>query len=248
MSGSSGGASEGDVRRRLDDVTEALQALFEVLDQEEDLSAILDRVCEQAVRAVPGADLASISLLREGVPETAALTDEHALAVDEAQYRSGEGPCLEAARTRRCQRVSVPEVSRRWPVFARSATALGVASYLSAPLVIDTEYQGSLNLYSRQPHGFRELDAALLELYSTAAEAALRNARRYRQARAQAVHLRTALASRAVIDQAKGVLMAVHRVGADEAFALLVQRSQQENLKVRELAERFLADLLTPDG
>lgn len=69
------------------------------------------------------------------------------------------------------------EARERWPALAHAATELGVSSYLSAPLFIDREYHGSLNLYGTGDHGFRELDAALLKLYTAAAEAALHNAR-----------------------------------------------------------------------
>ncbi|MBY8854388.1 ANTAR domain-containing protein, partial [Saccharothrix sp. MB29] len=74
------------------------------------------------------------------------------------------------------------------------------------------------------------------------------NARRYVRARRQADQLQSALTSRAVIDQAKGIVMAVHQVDAEEAFNLLVDRSQRENLKLRDLAERFVDDVSQADG
>ncbi|MEU4742928.1 GAF and ANTAR domain-containing protein [Actinosynnema sp. NPDC023658] len=242
------GTDSGDdhLVRRLDEVTAALERLTELLEDEEDLSVILDRLCRQVIRAIPGADMSSVTLVRDDIPVTGAVTEDQAFEVDLAQYRSGQGPCLQAAATREMQRVAVAEVWERWPAFAEAASGLGVASYLSAPLFIDREYNGSLNLYSRSPHGFRELDAALLELYTTAAEGALRNARRYLNARGQASELRTALTSRSVIDQAKGIVMAVHRIDADQAFRLLVDRSQRENVKLRDLAEQFVKDATAP--
>ncbi len=239
---------EDEVLQRLDEVTGALAGLSRVLDEEEDLSVIMDRVCRQVVGAVPGADLASVTVLRDGTPRSSAWTEQHTLAVDQAQYEAGEGPCLEAAVSGRVQRVAVAEAADRWPAFAGAASHLGIGSYLSAPLFIDDEYHGSLNLYGGRTHGFRELDAALLELYTTAAEAALRNARRYLRARRQAAELQEALTSRAVIDQAKGIVMAVHRISADDAFALLVDRSQRENRKLRDLAEHFVDEATRPRG
>ncbi|WP_447008466.1 ANTAR domain-containing response regulator [Saccharothrix isguenensis] len=241
-----GGADE--VLQRLDEVTGALASLSRVLDEEEDLSIIMDRVCRQVVGAIPDADLASVTVLRDGTPDSLVWTEERTLAVDRAQYEAGEGPCLEAAASRTVQRVDVAEAADRWPAFAEAASELGIGSYLSAPLCIDDEYHGSLNLYGRQTHGFRELDAALLELYTTAAEAALRNARRYLRARGQVAQLQEAMTSRAVIDQAKGIVMAVHRIPADDAFALLVDRSQQENRKLRDLAEHFVDDATRPEA
>ncbi len=141
-------------------------------------------------------------------------------------------------------KVTVAEVEGKWPGFVAASVRAAVASYLSAPLFIDSEYHGSLNLYGEKPHGFVESDAALLELYTTAAETALRSARRYLQAREQAEHLRQALASRAVIDQAKGIVMAARSIPAEEAFALLVEQSQKRNIKVRVLAQQLIDHIL----
>jgi GAF domain-containing protein len=234
----------GGLLRKVDEVTSALEDLADVLSCEEDLPTLLQRVCQQALHAVPEAHMASVSLLRDGGPETVAATAEHAVEIDRAQYSAGEGPCLEAARTGRIVRVTVRETRDVFPDFVAAAGQAAVASYPSAPLFIDREYQGSLNMYGEEPHGFGELDAALLELYTTAAEAALRTARRYLQAREQAEQLRRALTTRAVIDQAKGVIMAARRVTADEAFTLLVEQSQKQNIKVRDLAQQFIDDIL----
>ncbi|MBY8851284.1 transcriptional regulator, partial [Saccharothrix sp. MB29] len=75
---------------RLDDVTSALDELSKVLDEEEDLAAIMDRVCRQVVAAIPGADMASVTVLHAGEPRTVALTGERAAEVDRAQYGAGE--------------------------------------------------------------------------------------------------------------------------------------------------------------
>lgn len=240
---------EGDrLARKVDEVTSAFERLAGVLTREDELNVLLWRVCQQAIHAIPEADMASITLLHERVPgavgETVAVTDDQAFAIDKAQYAAGEGPCLEAGTSRQVVRASVAEAGRRWPDFA-VACDVTVASYLSAPLFIDSEYHGSLNLYGRAGHGFGKLDAALIELYTTTAEAGLRSAHRYRQTLELVAQLREALTSRAVIDQAKGVLMAARRISADEAFALLVEQSQHENIKVRALAERFIADVIS---
>ncbi|MEV4604653.1 ANTAR domain-containing protein [Amycolatopsis sp. NPDC049253] len=55
-----------------------------------------------------------------------------------------------------------------------------------------------------------------------------------------AEHLCDALARRAMIDQAEGILMALRRISADEAFTVLVEQSQRENAKARDLAVRFI--------
>lgn len=235
-----------DVVRQVDDVTGALEDLSQVLSQNEELELVLQRCCRQAVHAIPGADQAGITLLRDGVPFTAAATDERVHEWDGVQFSSGAGPCVTAAETGRVVRVSLRDTDGQWPDFAKTVAEAGVGSVLSAPLFLDKDYHGTLNLYGYGPAGYHDLEAALLELYTTAAEAALGAELRHRTVRGHADQLRTALTSRAVIDQAKGIIMAIRQVDADTAFAALVTRSQRENRKLREVAERFVAEVVTP--
>jgi GAF domain-containing protein len=176
-----------------------------------------------------------------GQPQTVASSGDRVLDIDARQYAAGEGPCLEAARTRRMVRVDVEQAAQRWPQFALSARQAGVASYLSAPLIIEEQFTGSLNLYGEQPGSFDQLDEALLRLFTTAATGVIAEARRYERARAMADNLRRALDSRAVIDQAIGVLMTQHGISAQEAFDELARMSQNTNTKLRNVADRVIA-------
>ena len=226
---------------RLDEITAALADLADVLGREEELGRVLQRSVDQITSAVPNADMASVSVLRgdgDGA-ETVAASSEQVWAIDSDQHAAGEGPCLEAARTGQVVRTGVEQGRQRWPEFTRSARAAGVESYLSVPLVIDEKFAGSLNLYSEQRHGFGDFDVALLRLYVTAASAAIANARRYAEARRVAGQLSQALDSRAVIDQARGILMERDGINAEDAFGELVRESQNTNTKLREVAARL---------
>jgi transcriptional regulator with GAF, ATPase, and Fis domain len=225
----------------LDEVTGALQSLTATLATADDFAALLHQMCAQVVHAVPGVDEATITLLTDQQPSTAASTSDVVTGLDRDQYTAGDGPCLEAASSGELVRVSVGDAARKWPEFARDAAAAGFGSFLSAPLIVNEEHAGAVNCYSRQGGGFAELDEKLLELYTSAATATLRVYGRYQQARDTAEQLRVALQSRAVIDQAKGILMAVRQIGADEAFTLLVEQSQRENRKLRDLAGRLVS-------
>jgi GAF domain-containing protein len=235
------------VRQQLDEVTGALEALSAALEDGDELTTMLQLVCKQVIQVVPGADMASVTLLHDGEPSTAASTDQRVWDIDADQYRAGNGPCLEAAATGQIVRVEVETARKRWPEFTASAVAAGVASYLSAPLVVDAEHAGALNLYGLHPHGYRELEGVLLELYVTAVEAALRATSRYLAARKQATQLGTALVSRAVIDQAKGIIMGARGISAEEAFQVLVEQSQQENVKLHDIAARLVAAVTNAD-
>ncbi|MET8851885.1 GAF and ANTAR domain-containing protein [Amycolatopsis sp. NPDC004625] len=230
---------------RLDEVTLAMESLTAMLDSELDLGQMLQAVCDHAVQVVPGADMASITLVRDGVPETVASTDQRAVNFDREQYRIGDGPCLRAAETGQPVRVGVGAVGDLWPQFVSAAEQLGVASFLAAPLTVDEDMSGAVNLFGFGEHGFSELGTKILELYTATVVIGLRSARRYFAARELVDQLNRALETRAVIDQAKGILMAAHRITAEEAFQRLVKRSQDGNRKLHEVAAEFVTAVAT---
>jgi len=236
------------VQRLVDATTHALGALHEIIEAEGSLSEALGRTADGATRAIADADAVTITVLRDGDPQTIACTDDRYLDIDKQQYAAGRGPCLDAARRHEPVRATTAEHADQWPEFAAAADAAGVLAYLSVPLVLrpeggEGELVGSLNLYSCSPAGFDPFDEALMQLFSTAAVEAINSSRRWQQSRDQVANLEKALYSRAEIDQAKGALMAIHRCSADEAFRLLAQQSQNRNIKVSKLAVEFLDSL-----
>ncbi|HSK26256.1 MAG TPA: GAF and ANTAR domain-containing protein [Jiangellales bacterium] len=229
------------LRERADDVALVLDSLSEVLLGEDDLPAALQRIVDLAVRTVPGCHAAGITLLSGQQPTTAACTDQRTLAVDRRQYDEGEGPCLDAATHRRINRVDVEEAAERWPGFAAAAREIGVRSFLAAPVAVHETPMGALNLYSRSADGFSAVDEAFIGLFTAQAGIALAGFRRNAEARALAEQMREAMASRAVIEQAKGVLVERHRTDPETAFAMLRRESQNRNVKLRSLAEALVA-------
>ncbi|MEV4148646.1 GAF and ANTAR domain-containing protein [Amycolatopsis sp. NPDC049691] len=230
-----------------DELTAAMADLATALETEPSETEILEAVCAEAVRAVPGADMASITAIRDGEPETAASTDDRAVDIDRVQYAAGEGPCLRAAETGEIVRLPLATAGAVWPEFTAYARGVGVGSYLAAPLRVDEALGGALNLFGFGDHGFAETDSRLLALYTTIVSFGLRSTRRYRTARRRVAELETAMTSRAVIEQAKGILMAVHRVTADDAMKRLIAESQHTNVKLRDVAARFVEGLSSAD-
>lgn len=220
----------------VDDLAAAMAELATVLVDEADLAGMLDRVVRLAARSIADCDSAGITLMRDEQPVTAAASDDRTLVVDQRQYRAGDGPCLEAYRTSSVQRVVVDEAALRYPEFAAGAREAGIRSFLAAPLVVRAEAIGSINLYSADSHGFAALDEAVVVLFAAQAAVAVSNSRMYQSAHLLSLQLEAAMSSRATIEQAKGVLMAVKAVDADEAFALLRRTSQVENRKLRDIA------------
>jgi len=229
------------VRERPDDVAVVLTDLSALLVDGESLDERLQRVVDLAIRTIPGCDAAGVTLVTDERPRTAAYTDQRTLAVDRAQYDIGDGPCLDAIRRRQVNRVDVEGAEDRWPAFTKAAAAESIRSFLAAPLLVHKEPLGALNLYSRQRAGFDALDEAFISLFSNQAAASVANSLRYTDIASLARQLEEALASRAVIEQAKGVLMARHGVDSEQAFSLLRHQSQHQNVKLREVAHDVVA-------
>lgn len=103
---------------------------------------------------------------------------------------------------------------------------------------------GALNLFSAVEHGFGDATRAPAALFAVQAAVTVANAQTAAQAAAQ---FEAALASRAVIDQAKGILIAAHGCSPDEAFTRLRERSQHENRKLRSVAEEIVAQAQRSD-
>lgn len=228
-------------RSAVDELTASIAELSTLLVDEVDLVGMLDRVVQLAVRAIPDCGSAGVTLLVDGRPSTAAATDRRTLAVDRAQYESGIGPCLEAYRTCTVQRVRVEEAMATYPDFAVAAQQAGVRSFLAAPLMVRDAGIGALNLYSSDSRGFDALDEAVVAMFCGQAAVAVANSQLYQGARLLSGQLEQAMASRAVIEQAKGVLMATFAIDHDAAFDRLRTASQTENRKLRTVAAEVVA-------
>lgn len=235
----------------LDTVTTALETLRGESAAAEDLKVVLLRLARTGVVALPDADAISVTRLDEHHPATIVVTDSGVEPIDAAQNAAGRGPCLQASSTRRPVRAAVGhhEGDDPWPEFTEAARTAGIRAYLSVPLLVggqdSVELVGSFNVYSGRPDAFDPFDEKLLELLSTAASAAITNARRWGRSRQTVEQLQAALGSRSEIDQAKGVLMGMHGIDAEQAFGKLVEMSQRTNTKLYDVAREVLRTVTT---
>jgi GAF domain-containing protein len=207
---------------------------------EHSLSSVLQQVAAVAAEVLPEEPVTSVTVVDGGRPVTVAASGDMATTLDEVQYRLGAGPCLAAATSGRRSELVDTRRPADWPEFAARAAAEGCASVLSFPLPGRNQLSGALNVYSpRSPVP----DERTLERFVRLADyavVAVSNAYLYETAVARAGHLERALDSRAVIDQAKGVLMERFTLSPEQAFQVLTRVSMESNVKVRELAERFV--------
>jgi GAF domain-containing protein len=243
-----------------DAVWNALTDLSRLLVGQETVNATLQRVAVLAVTLIDAVDHAGVTVAHDSRPATDAATGGIVFEVDNFQYDVGQGPCLHALLTGALTEIPCMAADQRWPTYAEFATARGIRSSLSLPLTVPQSPSlagpvvssppiaaalrdgrvGVINLYAGREGRFTEEERAAAVLFAEQAAVALHNARRYEAAHEMAGHLQAAMTSRAVIEQAKGMIMAREGVSADDAFAVLRAESQRRNVKVRELATELV--------
>jgi GAF domain-containing protein len=222
------------------ELSEVLTDLSRLILSEEIIETTMQRVATLASRAIPQAQ-AGVTLVEKGWPSTAAATSDLVRDLDEKQYETGEGPCLEAIKTHTRVHALDMSAEERWPGFVNRARELGVVAAMGIPLMVGDESEGCLNLYFTTD-AFDERDLDNAKMFAQQAAVALHNSMLYEKSVKLAAQLQEALGSRAVIDQAKGVLMERERIGADQAFDLLREASQKLNIKVRDIAQKIVDD------
>ncbi|MGY1811223.1 ANTAR domain-containing protein [Blastococcus sp. SYSU D00820] len=204
------------------------------------MDVMLLRIAELAKRVTPGVAEASVTLVTHHKATSAAFTGPLSVQLDESQYSRGQGPCLEAAVGQEIQEITDARTEDRWPGHARECVERGSLSSLSVPLPVRESVHGALNLYATRAHAFGDEAKAVATEFASYAAIAVQNRQLYESSRELAEHLDTAMRTRAVIEQAKGILMSQRRCDAAEAFNLLAAASQRSNRKLRDIAQAIV--------
>jgi GAF domain-containing protein len=178
-----------------------------------------------------------VTLRHVGGALTVASSDSFARAVDEVQYQRGAGPCLQALDSGLEVAMPDSEAETRWGGYPAQAAKHGVRSSLSLPLTVDDRTVGAMNHYSSSPHAFDDDDTLSRARGLAGYTGTLLGVVLHQSVQAELTdQLRQALATRSVIDQAMGILMAQRGCTSEEAFALLRRTSQDSNRKLRDIA------------
>jgi GAF domain-containing protein len=209
------------------------------------MDAVLDLAVRVAQRTIPGADEVSVTI-QNGEPKTVAASGKFATIVDEKQYHAGEGPCLEAISRGEPVAVDDLQTESRWPEYTPKAIEAGVGSSFSVPLIAGERTIGAFNAYATTPEAFDDQGKATAENLAAYAGIVLNNASLYFDASSHADQMDQAMRSRAVIEQAKGILMGSRHCNADEAFGILVDLSQHSHRKLHEVARTVVEEMTKP--
>jgi GAF domain-containing protein len=226
----------------LDDLQDSLAGLGKLATGLLSLEDSLTRVAEYAVRAIPGAEGAGLTLLEENRPDTIVSTADFVARVDDIQYSLGQGPCLSAVADRQTVISGSLGGDRRWPRFGPRVARLGVHSVVSLPLITDEGVLGAMNVYAHGKNAFTPDAGQLGELFAVPAAIAVQNAQVLAQTKRLASQLQAALTSRGVIERAIGIMMSRSGVTEAEALDRLRTLSQHQHEKLPVIAQSIIQE------
>ena len=211
-------------------VARDLSQLARELEAERDTTTVMQRIVDATVVEIGAATGAAITLLQKGRITSPAHSDDRARAVGLAQQETGEGPCVDTSRDERTLRSDDLRHDARWPKWGAAAVEGGVLTVMSFQLFVEGDSMGALDVYGDRPGAFDDDAENLGLLLASHAAVALAGSRR-------SDRLRAALDTRDVIGQAKGILMERHKIGAVEAFDLLVVASKRTGRRLHDVAD-----------
>ncbi|MBJ8345527.1 GAF and ANTAR domain-containing protein [Antrihabitans sp. YC2-6] len=219
-------------------VSAAFIELAQMLVNDYDVVELGQHLVETSVRLL---DAAAVGLLlgdQRGHLQVLAASSEEIRLVELFQVHCNEGPCLEAYRTGEQVHVADLRVhDDEWPAFAEKAVGEGFHSVFALPLRLRKERVGALNLFRTNAGTISETDLAIGQGLADVATLGILHQR----TETVNVQLQSALNSRVIIEQAKGIIAERGGVGVDDAFTKLRAHSRNTNQRLVEVARKIVA-------
>ena len=237
------GSEPDPVAPKLTEAGSAVAELLQLLLATQDITDFLDELATLTTKVLPGELSCGITMRRGRGVTTMASSDTRASQVDEIQYSHNEGPCLHSLATGEVIVVDDLASDDRWGGYQMPALGHGVRASLSLPLHTEREVVGALNIYATRAGTFGPPEQVVGGRFADEASRALTLAVRLAEHSEMSAHLQAALASRAVIDQALGIIMGQNRCTPDEAFEVLRTTSQNRNVKLRDIAAAIVTSV-----
>jgi transcriptional regulator with GAF, ATPase, and Fis domain len=218
----------------------AFEELGRLVLAEQSMQSVLQKVVDLAKQLTAASVEVSIGLMSHDKAASPVYTGPLARDLDESQYGRGYGPCLEAAATGVLVEITDGHAESRWPRYIETFLEHGALSCLAVPVPVLQPMCSALNFYARQAHAFTERDKKIATDFAVYAGVAVANMESLKSMSSLADGLQRAMDSRAVIEQAKGVLIERFKLSPDQAFRMLTDASMRTNVKLRDMADRLV--------
>jgi transcriptional regulator with GAF, ATPase, and Fis domain len=174
---------------------------------------------------------------QRGKLHATAASAENARLLELFELQADAGPCVDAFRAGEpVVNADLHANEHRWPRFAEAAEAAGYVSVHALPLRLRSTVIGALNLFCTERSSLSDADVRTGQALADVATIGILAQRNLHQAELLTTQLQTALNSRVIIEQAKGVLAERHRITVDQAFALLRDYARSHNRLLSEVA------------
>ncbi|WP_446210377.1 GAF and ANTAR domain-containing protein [Micromonospora sp. IBSANI012] len=177
---------------------------------------------------------------QQGTLQVVAASSERTRLLELFQLQTDQGPCVDCFRTGRPVSVVDLSATGRWPRFAAAAAEVGFAAVHALPMRLRSEVIGALNLFDSQPGALDEGRLRIGQALADVATIGLLQQRAIHRRDILTEQLQTALNSRVLIEQAKGVLAERLQVDVGEAFALLRSGARSHNRRLSDLAQAIV--------
>ncbi len=216
------------------ELADTLVAPFDVIDF---LQTLVDRCVE-----LLSADAAGLMLAdQRGQLRVVASSAESARVVEIFELQSFEGPCLDCYRSgQQVVNLDAEQMRARWPNFSAEAAKLGFRSVHALPMRLRHEVIGAVNLFSVAGSVLDDDEVAVGQAMADVATIGLFQERAVREGHVLAEQLQTALNSRILIEQAKGVLAERSEISVDEAFVLMRSYARQHGRTLTAVANAVI--------
>jgi GAF domain-containing protein len=169
-----------------------------------------------------------------------AVSDERLGHLEELQMRHQEGPCISAFDDKELVGTQDLAQETRWPLFSRAAVARGVRAVLASPLPYNQDAVGVVAVLSDDPHPWSPEGELALLAFTDLAALLIASMMQGEQQSELAAQLQSALNSRAVIEQAKGVLIGQQGLSAHEAYVQLRDQARAQRRKLAEVSAELV--------
>jgi GAF domain-containing protein len=226
-------------------MVELADNLVDDFDIVELLTTLSDRCVEVLDIAAAGIMLAT----PEGRLQTVTSSSEAMRVVELFETQSDEGPCLDCFHTQQPvvnQDLTAADANARWPRFAPVAVEGGFRAADAIPMRLRGQIIGALNLFQITTGSMTDDDVAIAQALADVATIAILQNRTTVETRELNTQLTAALASRIVIEQAKGIIAERHQVPVDDAFDRLRRHARNNNQRLADVARDTVSGDIDP--
>lgn len=231
-------------------ITEVFVEIADSLTDDFDIIDLLQRLSERCVELLDVSAAGILLVDQYDELQILAASDENTRLLEIFALQHDQGPCIECHRSGQARTdidLTTTAALDRWPSFTARARRSGFARTHAVPLRLRQRVVGALNLFDQRPGTFTAADQLLAQALADIATIAILQQRTLQQSQLERVQLQTALDTRIVIEQAKGILAERWRTSMDDAFTVLRNHASSNRLRMSDLARQVVDGTIDTD-